>query len=50
MSDLLVPLLLAVPWIVAIAWIVRRGGLRVLLGDDEAFPSQAEELRGFGAR
>jgi hypothetical protein len=50
MSDLLVPLLLTAPWLVAIAWSVRRAGLRVLFGDGEAFPSQADQLRGFGAR
>jgi len=49
-SNLLVPLLLTAPWVVAIAWITRRAGLRVLLGDREAFPSQADELRAFGAR
>jgi len=50
MTDVLVPLLLALPWLLAIAWVTRRAGLRVLLGDGKAFPSQADELRGFGAR
>ena len=50
MTDLLVPLLLTAPWLVGIAWIARRAGLRVLVGDGEAFPSQADELRAFGAR
>jgi hypothetical protein len=49
-SNPLVPLLLTAPWVVAIAWITRRAGRRVLLGDREAFPSQADELRAFGAR
>jgi hypothetical protein len=49
-KDLLVPLLLAAPWLVAIAWITKRAGRRVLLGDREAFPSQADQLHGFGAR
>ena len=50
MADLLVPLLLVVPWLLAIAYVCWRAGLRVLLGDGEAFPSQADELRAFGAR
>jgi hypothetical protein len=48
--DLLVLLLLSGPWLVAIAWICRRAGLRVLLGGDQAFPSQADELPAFGSR
>jgi hypothetical protein len=50
MAAVLTALLLTVPWLAAIAWICRRAGLRVLLGGDEAFPSQADELPAFGAR
>ena len=47
-TDLLAAVLLTTPWLVGIAWICRRAGLAVLLGDGEAFPSQADELRAFG--
>jgi len=51
MTDVLTVVLLAAPWLAAVVWVCRRGGLRLLLGSTgEAFPSQADELRAFGAR
>jgi len=51
MADLLTVIALSAPWFAVLAWACRRGGLRLLLhGDGEAFPSQADRLRGFGAR
>ena len=51
MTDVLTVVLLAVPWLAAVAWVCRRGGLGLLLGSTgEAFPSQADALRGFGGR
>jgi hypothetical protein len=50
MAGTLTAVLLTVPWLVAIAYVCWRAGLRVLLGGDEAFPSQADEMRAFGAR
>ena len=47
-TDLLTPVLLTAPWLAAVVWVCRRGGLRLLLGDREAFPSQADELLAFG--
>jgi hypothetical protein len=51
MTDVLTVVLLAAPWLAAVVWACRRGGLPVLLGSTgEAFPSQADQLRAFGAR
>ena len=50
MADVLTAVLLSVPWLLAVIWMCRRGGLRLLLGDGKAFPSQADELRAFGSR
>jgi hypothetical protein len=51
MADVFTVVLLSAPWLAFVAWACRRGGLRLLLhGDGQAFPSQAERLRGFGAR
>ncbi|HYX76920.1 MAG TPA: hypothetical protein VE757_07070 [Gaiellaceae bacterium] len=50
MSDVLTAVLLPLPWLAAIAYVCWRAGLRTLLGADEAFPSQADQVRGFGAR
>lgn len=51
MVDVLIVISLSAPWLAAVAWACRRGGLRLLLhGDGHAFPSQADGLRGFGAR
>ena len=50
MTDALTALGLTLPWLAGIAWICRRGGLRVLFGDGEAFPSQADELPAFRGR
>ncbi len=48
MVDLLTVIVLSVPWLAAVVWACRRAGLAVLLGDGEAFPSQADELRAVG--
>jgi hypothetical protein len=45
----LTAVLFGLPWLVAIAYIGWRAGLGVLFGGDEAFPSQADQVRGFGA-
>ena len=51
MVDVLTVVSLTAPWLAFVAWACRRGGLRLLLhGDGQAFPSQADELRTFGAR
>ena len=51
MADVLTVIALSAPWFAMVAFACRRGGLRLLLhGDGQAFPSQADRLRGFGAR
>jgi hypothetical protein len=51
MVDVLTVIALSAPWFAMVALACRRGGLRLLLhGDGQAFPSQADRLRGFGAR
>jgi hypothetical protein len=44
-------LLVSAPWLVAIVLVCRREGFRTLVSNgDQAFPTQASQLRSFGPR